>query len=55
MLMVRVGKQLYEAKGPNQNWHSDSHLTLFQGMVRKGDNVAVDNNDDAMRTTVPHN
>jgi hypothetical protein len=51
----RVGKQLREAKGLNKNRHSDSlkkgQHTLSQGMVKKGDDVAVDD-DDAVRTSV---
>jgi hypothetical protein len=39
--------------------HSDSlekgHLTLSQGMMKKGDDVAVDYDDDVMRTSVSQN
>jgi hypothetical protein len=30
-------------------------LTLSQGMEKKGDNVAADDDDDAVRTSIPQN
>ncbi len=39
-----------------ENWHSDSlkktQLTLSQGKMKKGHDVADDEDDDAMRTSV---
>ncbi len=41
------------------NRHNDSlkksHLTLSQGMMKKGDDVAVDDDDDVVRTSVSQN
>jgi hypothetical protein len=60
MLKGSVGKQLYKTKGPTQNRHSDSlkrgHLTHSQGMMQKGDDIAVDDDDDdVVRTSVLQN
>jgi hypothetical protein len=39
-----------------ENWHSDNlkkgQLTLSQGKMKKGDDVADDEDDDAVRTSV---
>ncbi len=39
-----------------ENWHSDSlkkcQLTLSQGKMKKGDDVADGKDDDAVRTSV---
>ncbi len=52
----RGGKQLFEAKGPSQNRYNDSlkedQLTLSQGKMKKGEDVADDEDDDAVRTSV---
>jgi hypothetical protein len=51
----RVGKQLLEANGPNQNqaWCQPKGVTSsFQSKMKKGDDVADGDNDDAVRTSV---
>jgi hypothetical protein len=49
-------KTTLRATRPNQNRHRDSlkkcHLTLSQGMLKKGDDVAVDDDDDAVKLHV---
>jgi hypothetical protein len=55
-LKGRVGKNSRKPRGLTKNRHSDSlkkgHLSLSQGKVKKGDNVAVDDDDYAVRTSV---